>query len=295
MNPIKLHPTCIRCLLDKHLNACPPDFPAPVRLAYTQSVLRILGTAAASESAPEVLERIDEEKARLGFANDAGELKRHFNHLVLQREKAIRCEIHAAPDPLRAAIGYALVGNYIDFGAMENVDEAKLGHQLEQASGIPLDGAVFSDFCADLASARSLVYLTDNCGEILLDKLLIEVIRERFPHLSVRAIVRGRPVLNDATMDDALQVGLTDTVPVIANGTQIAGTSLARISEEARQAIDTADVILSKGQGNFETLYHCGLNVYYLFLCKCRLFSERFGVSPCTGMFLRERAVPADF
>ncbi len=119
-------------------------------------------------------------------------------------------------------------------------------------------------FREELSDARSLVYLTDNCGEIVLDKIAVKMLQKLYPHLSITVIVRGEPVVNDATMEDAAMCGLTELVPVIGNGSRVGGTWLPDISEEARQLLDRADVIIAKGQGNFETLNGCGLNIYYL-------------------------------
>ena len=106
------------------------------------------------------------------------------------------------------------------------------------------------------------------------------------------SVVRDHPVLNDATMDDVHQVGLDqlDGIRVMGNGDRLAGTDIDRISPEAKEALLTADLILAKGQGNYETLQGCGLPVYYAFLCKCRFFADRFGVPTYTGMLVREAA-----
>lgn len=132
-----------------------------------------------------------------------------------------------------------------------------------------------------------MVYLTDNCGEIVLDKLFIRHIREEFPGLRITAIVRGEDVINDATRE----VRLTDLVPCIGNGNAAPGTVIKRLSEEAREALFSADVIISKGQGNFESLYGEGLNPYYLFLCKCELFVKRFGLAQYESVFAREERI----
>lgn len=105
----------------------------------------------------------------------------------------------------------------------------------------------------------------------------------------IAVLVRGEPVINDATLEDAAQVGLTEIVPVIGSGTAIPGTELLELSEEARERMLNADIILSKGQGNFETLHGTGLNIYYLFLCKCDYFVRRFGMKRYEGIFARER------
>lgn len=98
-------------------------------------------------------------------------------------------------------------------------------------------------------------------------------------------------VINDATMEDAVLVGLTREIEVMGNGDDAAGTILGRISKEARKNIEEADMILAKGQGNFESLFGCGLNIYYLFLCKCDWFMRRFQVERYHGMFVNEKRI----
>ena len=98
-------------------------------------------------------------------------------------------------------------------------------------------------------------------------------------------------VINDATMEDAVLVGLTREIEVMGNGDDAAGTILGRISKEARKNIEEADMILAKGQGNFESLFGCGLNIYYLFLCKCDWFMKRFQVERYHGMFVNEKRI----
>ena len=143
--------------------------------------------------------------------------------------------------------------------------------------------------CDDLSKANRLVFITDNCGEIVLDKVLIKTIQDQYPHVKITVMVRGGATLNDATMKDAEEVGMTGLVKVIHNGNDIAGTCLSKLSDDALMCLNEADVILSKGQANFETLRGCGRNIYYIFLCKCDMFAGRFGVEKYTGMFLNDK------
>jgi len=131
--------------------------------------------------------------------------------------------------------------------------------------------------------------LTDNCGEIVLDKLFIREIMKQYPQLKITTIVRGGAVLNDAQLEDAKQIGLTELVAVLDNGNNIAGTWLEEVALPAKQRIEEADVILAKGQANFETLRGCGLNIYYIFLCKCEMFARQFEVEKFTGMLVNEK------
>ena len=215
-------------------------------------------------------------------------LKKHFNELMLKKEPEIRRRIEASEDPVATAIRAAQAGNYIDYIALGEVDGDQLEQLLFQNGEKGLQPEVYDSFRTDLSSAENLVYITDNCGEIVVDKVLIQELKKSYPQVNVTVIVRGACVANDASMEDAVQVGLPDEARVIGNGTRIAGTSLNRISREAKELIERADLIIAKGQGNYETLSGCGLNVYYLFLCKCDYFVKRFEGEYLQHMFIKE-------
>lgn len=284
----RLNPQCITCLLNKHLKNVPESLSKAEALDYMQGILKIVGNADISMSAPEIVEQINKFKASFGETVDFSEIKRYFNSLLLSMEEEIGAVIEHSGNPLKTAVKYAMAGNFIDFGAMENVAESKLKEKLQNANDIKVSESEFEVFKNEILSSRKLVYLTDNCGEIVLDKLLIKQILKLNENICINVIVRGKPVLNDCTLDDAKQTGLDKLVSVSGNGTAVAGTCLEKISNNAKELIDNADIIISKGQGNFETLHHCGKNIYYLFLCKCKLFAERFGVDAFTGMFIND-------
>lgn len=289
MQPIRLHPQCIRCLLEKQLNRFPQGTSEEEQTAYMQRVLRALADAPKTASAPVLVREIGRiQKQMFGYEEDYSEVKTHFNQIMLQREAEIRGTLRRAKDPLKLAVQYAMIGNYIDFGAMQKVDEAKLDRLLLHAQEMPLQEQEYQSMRQALLSGKSVAYLTDNCGEIVLDKLLMQEIKQINDQAHVTAIVRGHKVLNDATMEDAQQVSLADAAYVMDNGSDIAGTCLDELSQQAKQALDQADVILAKGQANFETLCKCGKNVYYLFMCKCSLFADRFGVPMYHGILIHD-------
>ena len=217
------------------------------------------------------------------------EEKVHFNQLMLEAEDVLTQMIESADEPLKEALRLARIGNYIDFGAMNEVSDKKLAELFAETENDVVEEKEWAALKADLQKAQTLVYLTDNCGEIVLDKLFIQKMKETYPFLTVTVIVRGGNVLNDATLQDAQAVGLTEVVKVIGNGSSIAGNALGYISEEAEGLIRNADVVISKGQGNFESLNGCGLNIYYLFLCKCDWFVRRFKMKRLTGVLINDR------
>ena len=110
----------------------------------------------------------------------------------------------------------------------------------------------------------------------MFDKMCMETMKTLYPSLQITALVRGMPTYNDVTPEDAREVKLDEVVPVVGNGDNIPGTMLSRISDEARELLENADVIVSKGMGNCETLLGCGLNIYYMLLCKCDRFMREF-------------------
>ena len=286
----RLRSECITCLLKNQLSKVPEGITEDEKIMYLQKMFSILAGVPKTMSAPEIVSEINELKRELFQIEDEyGEIKRHFNQVMMEYEEGIEKKIQGAEDPLKLALQYAMVGNYIDFGAMQNVDEEYLTGLLDNASGINVDEAQYSMLKEDLEKGENFVLLTDNCGEVVMDKLLIGEIQREFPNLKITVLVRGKEVLNDATMMDAEQIGMTDIVEVKGNGSGIAGTCLEKISAEAKALIDEADVIIAKGQGNFETLRGCGRNVYYAFLCKCDMFARVFEVERFTGMLINDK------
>lgn len=286
---MKVSAECMYCLVKRQAEGIRKESDEAKKAEYLRKVMALVAADAAEEPAPVLLSKIGRlHEAYFGKPFSFEELKRGYNAMLLEKEVEIRRKINTAADPLALALRYAQIGNYIDFGALGSVDDAKLEAFLAQAAELPLSETTYAKFRENLQTAKTLVFLTDNCGEIVLDKLLLETIQKAFPTLVCTSIVRGEPVLNDATLEDALQVGLDACGTVIPNGTNIAGTYLPWISQEARAAMEQADILIAKGQGNFESLHGCGLNLYYLFLCKCQWFMERFGLPQFSGVFVQE-------
>ena len=213
--------------------------------------------------------------------------KREYNRMIMGMEEVIWQHIEQAEDLLYRALQYAMTGNYIDFGVTSKVTEEKLGELIEAASDIDL-GATYEKLEADLGDAKSLVYLLDNCGEIVFDKMCIKEIARLYPKLKITAVVRGMPTYNDVLMADAQQTGLTQLVDVVDNGSDVPGTILPDIRKSTRRLIEDADVVIAKGMGNYETMVGCGLNVYYIFLCKCQRFEKEFGLPQYSGVLAKE-------
>ena len=224
-----------------------------------------------------------------GPERDYTDVKRRFNALMLALEPSIQADVDAAPDPLMRAVQYAMVGNYIDFAALGDIDEGELRRRLGAVDAMAVDPAALEALRGAAVSARRLALFTDNCGEIVADKVLLRTLRRLNPALDVAVIVRGAPVVNDATVEDAKQVGMGAVAHrVLGSGCDLPGAVLTRISAEALAEVDAADLIVSKGQANYEGLSGCGRNIFYIFMCKCELFINRFNVPRFSGVLTRE-------
>lgn len=219
---------------------------------------------------------------------DYSKEKSMFNLLLSDLEEQLYSMICAAPDPLSEALKYAMAANYIDFARLSNLDGDSVNVVIEAARRANPDKSVLDCFRQKLKTAKTLCVLHDNCGEIVLDKILIRVIRLLYPQIEVTSVVRGLPVINDVTETDAKEVGLDKIAKVVSNGTDVPGTYLKEISNKARSAIENSDVLLSKGLGNLETLYGEGLGAFYAFTCKCAHISKQFGVALWECAFIHE-------
>lgn len=220
---------------------------------------------------------------------DYSEEKSLFNRQLLSLESELYELITSAVDPLAEALKYAMAANYIDFARLSDLSGDSIETVIAAARRASVDGAVLSSFKRRLKGAGSLCVLHDNCGEIVLDKILIRVILAYYPKISVTSVVRGKPVINDVTLTDAEEVGLNGIARIIPNGTDVPGTYLKEISAEALDAMAHSDVLLSKGLGNLETLYGEGYGAFYAFTCKCAHISRQFGVPLWESAFIEEK------
>lgn len=274
--------SCAKCLYDKQKHLTDNQ-------EYLAEIKEIIDNRGEEDTSPFLVYRfaLVYEKY-FGKRSAYGEIKKKFNDLVLSMEHQIAQKIEAADDPVRTALAYARVGNYIDFGAMKDVEEEVFLSLLEDAKWNERETHVYESFIAQCETAKKFLLISDNCGEIVLDKLFLKSLKKRFPNLSLTVLVRGSEVLNDATPEDAAYVGIDQVANVISNGMPIAGTVYDMLPDDAKSALDEADVILAKGQGNYESLSRQERHIFYSFLCKCELFTERFSVPKLVGVFVEE-------
>lgn len=286
---LKLSSTCAECLIRRNLESVRKLGTEAQTMEFLQGFFRLFLEAPDYATAPymntlasDLIQKIYSIEGDRYAAE-----KEESNRFVLERLDTIRKKIRSAPDSVYAGIQFSILGNYLDFAALKNVSFEKLDQMLNTAADIQVDTEVYRSLCRELETGKNLILLTDNAGEIGFDRLLAEEIRHKYPHLTITFCVRGQITANDATREDAAAVGID--FPIIDNGNHICGTQLELCSQECRDALENADVILAKGMANVETLIGCGYNIYYAFMIKCPRFEALFGKPMYTPLLVKER------
>jgi uncharacterized protein with ATP-grasp and redox domains len=200
--------------------------------------------------------------------------KRYYNRFAVELLSSIRSRVDSQKDVFVAKVKLAVAANIIDFGKNGNLTETEVRSSFEKALDVVIDMHALEDLRVSLAGAGNILFLSDNAGEIVFDRYLIE----EMPYRKIVCAVRGKPVINDATLEDAQAVGLTEIVKVISNGSDAPGTIPEDCSPEFKQVFDNADLIIAKGQGNFETLSSItDKRIFFLFQVKCPVIARDAG------------------
>jgi len=211
-------------------------------------------------------------RAETGQADPYRPLKDRMNRTALGLLPALADLAHRHQRPREAAVRLAIAGNLLDAGSKLRLAPEDLPARLNGIWDMPLVGSV-ADLFRAADDARHILYLADNAGEIVFDRLLIEAL----PIQKITVAVRGAPVINDATLEDAETAGIANIVSVISNGSDAPGTLVEECSQEFRDVFNRADLILAKGQGNYETLSDTHKDVFFLLTVKCPLIAADIG------------------
>ena len=205
-------------------------------------------------------------------------IKERSNRLALEHTVFLRETISSSGSPLETGLKAAVSGNIIDFGAKDhrNLDlEKEIAALLETSFG----RYDFPSFQEKLSKAESLLYICDNCGEIVFDALFMEQLKKHYPSLEITAAFREKPIINDATLKDAEISGMKQWARCISSGSVYPGTILSETTAEFQDIFESADLILSKGQGNFETLLpEADDRLFFLLRIKCEYMASLSGV-----------------
>lgn len=287
---MRLDVECKACLYNSQLKKVEREQTDKCKIEeFKTEVGRLCENPPADYCAPLLMRDIDLCHRKIfGAGIDYSREKAMFNRVLLEMEDELYSKITSAPDPIEEALKFAMASNYIDFARLCDLNEGSVGIVLSAAERAQADKAVLESFKERLKTASTLCYLHDNCGEIVLDKILIRVIKKLYPCISVTSVVRGSPIINDVTLYDAGQVGLNEFATVVGNGTNVPGTYLKEVSSDVLKLLKESDVIISKGLGNLETLYGEGFGIFYAFNCKCNHIAQTFNSALWSAVFIRE-------
>lgn len=281
---------CLPCLVRQALDAARLASPDPeVSEELVRDTLARLAESDLRQSPPLLAQRVHRRlRELLGVDDVYRSAKEHLNRVAMGLQGDLKKVLADAEDPFELAVGLAIAGNVIDLGVSGDISEADVRGSLERALREPVRGPL-DDLRRSAEQADHILYLADNAGELVFDRLLIEQLGPE----RVTVAVRGAPVLNDATIEDARMAGLTDIVEVIDNGSDAPGTVLDDCSPAFRRRFAGADLIIAKGQGNFESLVDEPGPIYCLFKVKCPVIAGRVGLPVGTHVVTRPGEQPA--
>ncbi len=239
-----------------------------------REVLRLAADLDMSQSPPAIGQQIHRLIRKLIDNNDPyRELKQRFNRLALRLCAELEERVRTSEDPLETAVRLAIAGNIIDLGVKTSIEESDVARTIRDCLTADFDNQQIEEFRNAVSQAGKILYLADNAGEIVFDRLLIE----QMPTERITLAVKGGPVINDATIEDAEFAGLTEMVEVIDNGSDVPGTILETCSQAFRERFEDADLIIAKGQGNYETLSDADKDIFFILKAKCPVIAGDLG------------------
>jgi len=290
---MRIYLDCFPCFLRQALDAARfATDDEKVHETVVQYVLRLASEMDIRQSPPVIGQQIHRLIRQItGKADPYHQQKRLSNELALRLYSEMKQDVDEAPNPLEAAVRLAIAGNILDFGVNSSLEHTYAETVITAALKADFDDRELPRFVGQVEQARDILYLGDNAGEIVFDRLLIE----KLPREKVTFVVKGSPVLNDATMEDAEIAGLTDLVDVIDNGSDGPGTILESCAPLFRERFYQADLIVAKGQGNYESLSGVDKPTFFALKAKCPVIARDLGCEVGEMILRRNRTFGEGF
>jgi uncharacterized protein with ATP-grasp and redox domains len=269
---MRIYLDCIPCFVRQALDAARlATDDEQIHERVVRGVLRLAADLDMGQSPPSIGQQIHRLIRNLVGQDDPyRKIKSRFNNLALKLYPELRKQIVSSNNRLETAIRLAIAGNIIDFGVNGSVNESDLNRAISDSLTADFDSMQLQSFQDAIEQAEEILYLADNAGEIVFDRLLIE----QLPYEKVTVVVKGKPVINDATRKDAMAAGLPRIVEVIDNGSDGPGTILESCSQSFRYRFDKANLVIAKGQGNYETLSDIDKNIFFILKAKCPVIAR---------------------
>lgn len=273
---MKTYLDCIPCFLRQAL--------AAARMSSGDEMVhrRVLNAAAfmipelaLNATPPEIAQRIYRIVYEItGTSDPYHAAKNQANESAMSRYSQMKINVDCSNDPLQTACKLAIAGNAIDLGARPEF--GSIDSIIKDSRGYQLDQEHYIKFKESVGQSYLILYIADNAGEIVFDRILIEQLLQ-IKKFKIVFVVREKPIINDATVDDALRVGLKKVATIISNGSDAPATILSQCSSELLRYYYEADLIISKGQGNYESLSNRSENIFFLFKVKCPVIAVDSG------------------
>ncbi len=243
---------------------------------FFQALKQASRTDFLSLTAPEFAEHIYDIFSRMSGDDDPyKKLRKDQNEMILNRIDYFRDEIKGSRDRLFTAGFYSLIGNMIDYGGVQLYDEVEL---FKKYQSVKLALNDFSEFKKKLKRGKKILIIADNAGEAVFDLLLLEQMRVVNPEADFFYAVRSKPAINDVIKEDAEFIGIGQFASILESGSTFAGTIIKKSSPRFKDVFFTSDLIISKGQGNFETLEGESENILFVFKVKCDVVARYTGL-----------------
>ena len=260
---------CIPCIIRQSLDSVRQTTDdKQMHEEIMKEVMKLTADIRTDQSPPAIAQQVHRLiRERIDNDDPYRDLKQRSNRMAVKLCAELAPQVRSAVDPVEMAVRLAIAGNIIDLGAKSGVTNSDIKKAISDSLKTKIDNTVIEQLKAEVSKAKKILYLADNAGEIVFDRLLIE----QLPAEKITVAVRGAPVINDATIEDADFAGLTGIVNVIDNGSDCPGTILEECSELFRGCFTRADLVISKGQGNYETLSDEDKNIFFLVKVKCSI------------------------
>ena len=275
---MKISRECIHCLARQAVEIA-EEATADYKMqeVIIKSSLKELSEMNFDETAPEIAYKMHQHAKQItGVLDPYATLKERYNDIATALYEKIKDEkwLENADDPFDMACRLAIAGNIIDFSVGLELEPKDILQSVEDSIKCDIFGTGSTALHDAISKAKHIMYIADNAGEIIFDKFLLE----NMPMDKITFVVKGGPIVNDATMADAINTGVVELVNVIDNGHSAQGTIMKDCSEVFKAEFEKADLVISKGQANFETLSDIkDKTIYYLLRAKCRSVADAIG------------------
>lgn len=281
---------CIPCFIRQALDAARlATEDEAIHERVLREALRVAADMDLKQSPPSMAQHIHRAiREWTGQGDPYREIKDRFNRMALELYPTLQEWMAESDEPIETAVRLAIAGNVIDLGVKTQLSDSEVRESIFNAMSASLEGGM-GEFAAAVGQVDEILYLADNAGEIVFDRLLVEQLRPA----KVTVAVRGYPIINDATLDDAKMAGIDEVAELIDNGSDAPGTILEDCSDSFREHFDKADLVIAKGQGNYETLSEVDKDIFFLLKVKCPVIAQHTGCQQGTMLLTRPTIVLA--